>query len=46
MGARWELHNIAGGIRGMKRGKQAIKRKALAEINQAGRRKLSDIFGE
>ena len=38
--------NIAAGLRGAKRGgKQAIKRKALAEINRAAKRKLTDIFG-
>ena len=46
-GGRWGLPNIAGGIRGVKRGgKQAIKRKALAEINRAAKRKLTDIFGK
>ena len=46
-GGRWGLPNIAGGIRGVKRGgKRAIKRKALAEINRAAKRKLSDTFGE
>ena len=38
--------NIAGAIRSAKKGgKQAIRRKALAEINRAAKRKLSDIFG-
>ena len=38
--------NIAAGLRSAKRGgKQAIKRKALAEINRAAKRKLTDIFG-
>ena len=46
-GGRWGLPNIAGGVRGVKRGaKRAIKRMALAEINRAAKRKLSDIFGE
>ena len=39
--------NIRGAIRGVKRGgKQAVKRKALAEINRAAERKLTDIFGK
>ena len=39
--------NVAGAIRGVKRGgKRAVKRKALAEINRAAKRKLSDIFGQ
>ena len=46
-GGRWGLPNIAGGIHGVKRrGKRAIKRKVLAEMNRAAKRKLDDIFGE
>ena len=42
-GGRWGLPNIAGGIPGVKRGgKRAIKRKALAEINRAAKRKLGE----
>ena len=46
-GGPWRLPNIAGGFCGVKRGgKRAIKRKALAEINRAAKRKITDIFGE
>ena len=39
--------NIRSAIRGVKRGgTRAVKRKALAEINRAAKRKLTDIFGK
>lgn len=41
------LPNIRGAVSGAKRGvKQAVKRKALQEINKQAKRKLNDIFGE
>lgn len=41
------LPNIAGGIRGVKRGgKGAIKHKAKAEISKAVKRRFNDLFGE
>ena len=41
------LPNIAGGIRGVKRGgKRVVKSKALEQINKAAKRRLNDIFGE
>ena len=47
MGRPLELPNIAEGIRGINRGgKQAIKRKALQEINKVAKRKVNDLFGE